>query len=280
MRLSWYKQASPNLHEAFPTHIPSLCVLFSLRVSARELSGQWKSLFRHYLSRLVFPTTKLRMNESNLSVFDPRPENVLLFGLWWWRRWKESSFFCLTSKAMTGFFFFLFVCKLMPPCGCLQNRQIFLKWISSPVWDHLTVLCCSVSLQITNTVLYLWFFPGEIFWNTQFKDTIFGLFRKKCVFYLLDFLFYNVMLQGKNSVQKKSKQTLPPCKVSSEKLKKTCMLNDINMEHYFDSYPRCLKKIPCFFQIVFCNIWKNVSLKRRLSVCVRVCVSHVIRLVP
>lgn len=118
---------------------------------------------------------------------------------------KNLLSFASQAKLWLDFFVFLFVCKLMPPCGCLQNRQIFLKWISLPVWDHLTVLCSSVSLQITNAVLYL----GEIFWNTQFKDTIFGLFwKKKCIFYLLDvlilnlipFLFYNAMLQGKNSV--------------------------------------------------------------------------------
>lgn len=117
---------------------------------------------------------------------------------------KNLLSFASQAKLRLDFVVFLFVCKLMPPCGCLQNRQIFLKWISLPVWDHLTVLCSSVSLQITNAVLYL----GEIFWNTQFKDTMFGLFWKNFfIFYLLDvlilnlipFLFYNAMLQGKNS---------------------------------------------------------------------------------
>lgn len=95
IRPGWYKQASPKLHRGFSSSFfappPLPCV------SATQLSGPRKGLFRHYLSRLVFPSTKQRMNESNPSVFDPRSENVLLFSLWWWGPWKafSSSFFPL-----------------------------------------------------------------------------------------------------------------------------------------------------------------------------------------
>lgn len=106
---------------------PPLCLCIT---ALRPKEG----LFRHYLSGLVFPSTKLRMNESNPSVFDPQPQNVLLFSLWRWRRWKASPslsfFFLFIQKQNCGSRFFL--CEVTPPCGWLQ-RQIPLISL-----DHLT----------------------------------------------------------------------------------------------------------------------------------------------
>lgn len=92
---------------------------------------------------------------------------------------KNLLSFASQAKLWLDFFVFLFVCKLMPPCGCLQNRQIFLKWISLPVWDHLTVLCSSVSLQITNAVLYLGFFFGEKSFETRNLKTPYLVYFEK-----------------------------------------------------------------------------------------------------
>lgn len=100
MSLGWYKQASPRLLWGFSsTYSQSLFFPF-LCVSATQLSGQRKELFRHYLSRLVFSSTKLRMNESNPSVFDPWTENVLL----WWGWWKAFFFFFPNAELSLMFF--------------------------------------------------------------------------------------------------------------------------------------------------------------------------------
>ncbi len=97
MRLGWYRQTSPKLHRGFSAHIPSLS--FSPLCLCNTALRPREGLFRQYLSRLVFPSTKLRMNESNPSVFDPRPHNVLLFSLWRWRRWKAAPFSLLLKQS-------------------------------------------------------------------------------------------------------------------------------------------------------------------------------------
>lgn len=130
MRLGWYRLASPKLHWGFScSHSQSLFFFFNLCVSATQLSGQK----RVYLSRLVFPSTKLRMNESNPSVFDPQTQNVLLFSLWWWRRWK-TSFFLFFSKAELWLKFFCVKSHHLVVDG--RDKFHILIWIS---WDHLTL---------------------------------------------------------------------------------------------------------------------------------------------
>lgn len=77
----WYYAAGP-IKTGISKASARICCLILLvfvlfpppppNASATPLSGQRKGLFRHYLSRLVFRSTELRMYQSNPSVSDPR----------------------------------------------------------------------------------------------------------------------------------------------------------------------------------------------------------------